>query len=76
MRPTRRRNAITCWQRKAATYAWLSKWLPGSAADSAALDALALPANVRGAAFTKRTAKLYVLWAKTEPTKRRRPRTS
>lgn len=46
-------------------YAWLSKWLPGTAADPSALDALGLPADVRGAAFAKGSAKLYVLWAKT-----------
>jgi hypothetical protein len=51
-------------------YAWLSKWLPGTAADSAALDALSLPATVRGAAFAKGDSKLYVLWAKTETDER------
>lgn len=47
-------------------YAWLSKWLPGTAADTAAVEALALPATVRGAAFKKGDGALYVLWAKTE----------
>jgi hypothetical protein len=47
-------------------YAWLSTWLPGTAADPAALAALGLPSNVRGAAFEKNEAKLLVLWAKTE----------
>ena len=47
-------------------YAWISTWLPGTAADPSALDALALPSNVRGAAFEKGDAKLFVLWAKTE----------
>lgn len=47
-------------------YAWFSQWLSGTAADSAALAALALPSNVRGAAFAKGEGKLYVLWAKTE----------
>lgn len=47
-------------------YAWLSTWLPNSAADSDALAALALPATVRGAAFKTDAGRLYVLWAKTE----------
>ncbi len=47
-------------------YAWLATWLPGSAADSAALGALALPDGVRGAAFKAADGKhLYVLWAAT-----------
>ncbi|MEO8900861.1 MAG: hypothetical protein ABI488_04375 [Polyangiaceae bacterium] len=47
-------------------YAWLGSWLPGSAADSAALSALALPTSVRGAAFQASTGShLYVLWAVT-----------
>jgi len=46
-------------------YAWLSKWLPGTAADAAALSALSLPDDVRGAAFKKGDGELYVLWAKT-----------
>lgn len=49
-----------------SAYAWLSAWLPGTAAAPQALEALALPASVRGAAFTKGDAKLYVLWAKTD----------
>ena len=40
--------------------------MPGTAADAAALEALALPAVVRGAAFKKGDGALYVLWAKTE----------
>jgi hypothetical protein len=47
-------------------YAWLSEWLPGTAAAPQSLAALALPAAVRGAAFEKGAGKLYVLWAKTE----------
>jgi len=47
-------------------YAWLSQWLPGTAAAPQALEALALPAAVRGAAFKKGDGKLFVLWAKTE----------
>lgn len=47
-------------------YAWLASWLPGSAADSDALTALALPASVRGAAFKAASGgHLYVLWAVT-----------
>ncbi len=47
-------------------YAWLASWLPGSAADTAALSALALPTAVRGAAFQTSTGShLYVLWAVT-----------
>jgi len=48
-------------------YAWLATWLPGSAADSAALAALSLPASVRGAAFkSAKGNELYVLWAVTQ----------
>jgi hypothetical protein len=47
-------------------YAWLAGWLEGTAADRAALDALALAADVRGAAFAKAGGgRLYVLWAHT-----------
>ena len=47
-------------------YAWLSRWLPGSAPDAQALAALALPSDVRGAAFAQDGRRLLVLWAKTE----------
>lgn len=47
-------------------YAWLSKWLPGTAADAQALETLALPSSVRGAAFVHGDGHLFVLWAKTE----------
>jgi hypothetical protein len=47
-------------------YAWLSTWLPGTAADPQALVALALPSSVRGAAFKNGAGSLLVLWAKTE----------
>lgn len=47
-------------------YAWLSQWLPGTAAAPQALEALALPAAVRGAAFKKGDGTLLVLWARTE----------
>ncbi|MES1177427.1 MAG: hypothetical protein ABUL62_24105 [Myxococcales bacterium] len=48
-----------------SAYAWLSTWLPNSAADPDALAALALPDGVRGAAFRTDTGHLYVLWART-----------
>jgi hypothetical protein len=47
-------------------YAWLARWLPGSATDSQTLAGLSLPSEVRGAAFKNGHAKLLVLWAKTE----------
>jgi len=49
-----------------AAYAWLKGWLPGTAADVSALAKLALPDEVRGAAFVTESGRhLYVLWAHT-----------
>jgi len=47
-------------------YAWLKSWLPNTAADPSAFAKLALPEQVRGAAFkTERGGHSYVLWART-----------
>lgn len=47
-------------------YAWLATWLDGTAADTTAFDALAVPSTVRGAAFVRGDGgHRYVLWAHT-----------
>jgi hypothetical protein len=47
-------------------YAWLATWMEDTAADPASLTALALPSNVRGAAFRRHDgSRAYVLWART-----------
>lgn len=47
-------------------YEWTATWLEDSGADDAGLAALALPADVRGAAFRRSDgSRLVVLWAHT-----------
>lgn len=45
-------------------YPWLKQWLPNTAPDLSALDALALPEEVRAAAFSNESSgHVYVRWA-------------
>lgn len=45
-------------------YAWLATWMQDTAADEASLLSLALPDDVRGAAFRRGDgSRVYVLWA-------------